>query len=75
MGKYLREELTWVREDNEYILKRHEELNNVSVTKMHSNEQEKNKGPELNMERTAPYKRKVRRLEFSNHETEFQVNN
>ena len=49
-GKYVREELKWVKEDNECILKGHEELNKVSVTKMHSNEQEKNKGPELNME-------------------------
>ena len=68
--KYLREELKWVKEDNECILKGHEELNKVSVTKMHSNEQEKNKGPKLNMARTTPYKCKVRKLEFSNHETE-----
>ena len=40
------------------------------LTKIHSNEEEKNKGPKLNMERTAPYKSKVRKLGVSNHETE-----
>ena len=61
-GKYLREELKRVKEDNEHILKAWEELNNVPLTKLHSNEEVKNKGTELNMERTAPYKCKVRKL-------------
>ena len=40
------------------------------LSKMHSNEKEKNKEPKLNMERTTPYKRKVEKLDFSKHETE-----
>ena len=67
--KYLNPELKWVKEDNERILKAQQELNIVLLTKLHSNEEEKNKGHELNMARIAPYKRKVRKLEFSNHET------
>ena len=39
------------------------------LNKLHSNEEEKDKGPELNMAKFAPYKRKVRKLEFSHHET------
>ena len=60
--KYLRVELKWVKEYNEQILKSQEELNNVMLTKLHSNEEEKNKGPELNMARNAPCERNVRRL-------------
>ena len=67
--KDLKDELKQVKEDNERILKAQEELNIVLLTKLHGNEEEKNKGHELNMARIAPYKRKVRKLEFSNHET------
>ena len=54
--KYLKAELKRVEEDNGWILKAREELNNVLLTKLHSNEKEKSKGPELNMRRTIPYK-------------------
>ena len=40
------------------------------LTKLHINENENNKEPKLNMERTPPYKGKLRKLEFSKHETE-----
>ena len=40
------------------------------LTKLHSNEEEKNKGTILNMAINAPYKRKVIKLEFSKHEIE-----
>ena len=59
--KYLREELRRVKEDNKHILKSHEELNNFLLTKLHSNEKEKNKEPKHNIEITRPYKRKVRK--------------
>ena len=36
--KYLNEELKWVKEDNECILKAMEEINNVLLTKLHINE-------------------------------------
>ena len=58
------------KEDNERVLKAQEELNNVLLTKIHNNEEEKNKRLELNMAITAPYKRKVRKLKFSNHKIE-----
>ena len=38
--------------------------------KLHSNEKGKNKEPEINMEKTTPYKRKGRKLEFSGHKAE-----
>ena len=62
--RYLKEELKWVKEDNEQILKEQEELNNVMLTKLYRNDEDKNKGPKLNMEITAPYKLKLRKLEF-----------
>ena len=62
--------MKWVKEDNEHILTTQEELNNVMLTKIHNNEEEKNKGLELDIERNAPYKRKERKLKFSNNETE-----
>ena len=37
--KDLRVELKRVKEDNEHIFKAHEELNNVPLTKLHSNEE------------------------------------
>ena len=43
--KELREELKRVEEDNERILKAQEELNNIMLSKLHSNEKEKNKEP------------------------------
>ena len=73
--KYLKAELKRVKEDNEHILKEEDELNNVLLTKLHSNEEENNKGPELNMERTAPYKCKVKKLEFSTMRLNLQANN
>ena len=39
------------------------------LSKIHSNEKEKNKEPELSIAETAPYKGKGRKLEFSKHET------
>ena len=44
--KYLREELKWVKEDNELILKEQEELNNVLLTKLYRNDEDKNNGPD-----------------------------
>ena len=41
--KELRELLKRVKEDNERILKAHDELNNIPLYKLHSNEREKNK--------------------------------
>ena len=58
----LRAELKWVKEDNKCILEEQEELNNILLSKLNSNKKEKNKEPELNMERTTPYKRKGRKL-------------
>ena len=66
-AKELRSELKRVREDNERILKAQEELNNMLLSKIHSNEKYKRKEPELNMAKTTPYKRKGRKLEFSSH--------
>ena len=40
------------------------------LSKLHSNEREKNKEPVLNMEKTTPYKRKGRKLKFSSHKDE-----
>ena len=40
------------------------------LSKLHSNEKEKNKEPELNITKTTPYKCKGRKLEFSKHEVE-----
>ena len=59
-----------VKEDNECILKEQEELNNVLLNKIHNHEEEKSKGPRLEIEITEPYKCKVRKLKFSNNETE-----
>ena len=67
---YLRVGLKRVKEDNKHILKAQEQLNNVLLTKLHSNEKEKNKELKLNMEITTPYKCKVRKMEFSKNETE-----
>ena len=41
------------------------------LSKLHNNEREKNKEPKLNMEKTAPYKRKGRKVEFSKHDTKY----
>ena len=51
-------------------MKAHEELNNILLSKLHSNEREKNKEPELKIAKTTPYKHKGRKLEFSKHEAE-----
>ena len=59
--KYFKVELKQIKEYNEHLLKSHEKLNTILLTKLHSNEEENNKGPKLNMEGTAPYKRKVRK--------------
>ena len=40
------------------------------LSKLHSDEMEKHKDPELNMEKTTPYKRKGMKLKFSEHENE-----
>ena len=73
--KELRAELKRVKEYNEHILKAREQLNNILLSKIHSNERDKNKEPELNMEKTTPYKCKGRKLEFSKHETEYSRKN
>ena len=57
-------------DDYERILKAQEDLNNILLSKLHSNEKEKHKEPELNMEITTPYKCKGRKLEFPKHEVE-----
>ena len=40
------------------------------LSKLESNEKQKNKERELNMEKPTPYKCKGRKLEFSKHNTE-----
>ena len=45
-------------------MKAREELNNIILSKLQSNEREKNKEPELNMEKFTPYKYNGRKLEF-----------
>ena len=62
--------MKWVKEDNERILKAQEELNKNLLSKLHSNEKEKHKEPELNMEKNTPYKRKGIMLEFLRPEVE-----
>ena len=49
--KELIEELKRVKEDNERIMKAQEELNNIFLSKIHNDEKEKHKEPELNMEK------------------------
>ena len=56
--KELREEFKRFKEDHECILKAQEELNNIFLSKLHSNEKEKQKEPELNMEKPTSYKHK-----------------
>ena len=68
--KELRSELKIVREDNEWILKSQEELNNIFLAKIHNDEKEKNKEPKHIMPKTTPYKCKGRKLEFSSHGVE-----
>ena len=68
--KELRAGLKRVREDNECILKSQEDLNDILIAKIQSNEKEKHKEPKLNMEKNTPYKRKGRKMEFSNHGAE-----
>ena len=66
--KELKEEKKLLKEDNNHILKELEDLNNILLFKLHSNEREKNKEPKLNMEKTTPYKHKGRKLEFSKYQ-------
>ena len=47
--KELRVEVKQVKEYNERNLKAHEQLNNIMFSKLHNNEREKNKEPQLNM--------------------------
>ena len=54
-------------------MKAQEDLNNIFLSKLHSNEKEKHKEPELNNEKTTPYKRKGRKLEFSIHEAKSSI--
>ena len=63
-------ELQSVKEDNECILKAQGELNNVLLNKIHNHEEENNKGHELEIARTAAYKHKIRKIKFSNNETD-----
>ena len=68
--KELKEQIKILKEDNNRILKELEDLNNILLFKLHSNEREKNKEPKLNMEKNTPYKSKGGKLEFYKHETE-----
>ena len=68
--KDLRLELKWLREDNEWILKAQEELNNIILAKIHNYEKEKNKESKHIMPKSAPYKHKGRKLEFFSHKVE-----
>ena len=43
-------------------MKAQEELNNISLAKIHNNEKEKNKEPKHNMPKTTPYKCKEMKL-------------
>ena len=67
--KILREELQSVKTDNERILKAQEELNDVLLNKILSQEADKNKKQITDTVGTATYKRKARKLNFSDTDT------
>ena len=56
-----------VKENNEKILKGQEDLNDILSAKIHNDEKEKNKESEHDLPKTASYKHKGRKLEFSSH--------
>ena len=56
-----------VKENNEKILKGQEDLNDILSAKIHNDEKEKNKESEHDLPKTAPYKCKGWKLEFSSH--------
>ena len=58
-------------EDNEHILKAQEELNNILLSKIHSDEKYKHKEPGINMEKPTPYKCMGRKMGFSSHVVEY----
>jgi len=72
--KELRSELKSIREDHECILKAYEELNNIFLAKIHSDEREKHKEPELNMPKTT-LQTQGKKLEFLVIELKLLVRN
>ena len=52
-------------------MKAKEELNNILLSKIHSDEKEKHKETGVNIEKTTSYKCKGRKVEFSSHEAEY----
>ncbi len=65
----LKAELQSVKTDNEHILKAQEELNNVILTKLASQEEIKKKEHVNSPEGTMSYKRKAKRLAFSDSDS------
>lgn len=59
-----------LKEDNERILKAHEALNNVLHNKIHDQETIKNKLSDEGTMKTTSYKRKARKLNFAEYETD-----
>ena len=66
--KYLRVELQTVKEDNERILRAHEQLNQILLDKIHSGGKDKRKECETESG-TMSYKRKGKKLKFSDNES------
>ena len=67
----LRYELRKVKEDSERILKAQEELNTIMLAKIHNEENDKNKGFDQELPKTASYdKCKGRKLKFSSHNSD-----
>ncbi len=67
--KSLKAELQSVKTNNKHILKAQEELNNVILTKLLSQEENKKKEPIDSPEGTMCYKRKAKRLNFSDSDS------
>jgi len=67
--KSLKAELQSVKTDNEHILKAREELNKVILNKLLSQEEDKKKEPGNSPEGTVSYKRKAKKLNSSDSDT------
>jgi len=72
--KSLRAELLSVKTDNERILKAQEELNDVLLNKILSQDANKNKKQIADTAGTASYKKKARKLNFSDTDSD-SINN
>ena len=66
--KDLKDELQNIKEDNERILRAHEELNQILLDKLHNEGKDKRKEYEYES-RTISYKRKGKKLKFFDNES------